>query len=91
MSMHAITVIPLQAASAHLDDLPEPSPEWEHIERIAARAVWSPRVVLVTGGRAHHEVGKRAFPDVKRALPFRLYGRTRPGEMADSTAVPVVY
>ena len=28
--------------------------------------------------------------DAKRAFPFRLYGRTRPGETAGSTAVPCV-
>ena len=46
-----------------------------------------PRDVLACDHR--QDVAKRAFPlDVKRAFPFRVYGRRRPGRTAPRTAVP---
>jgi threonine dehydrogenase-like Zn-dependent dehydrogenase len=50
---------------------------WDHIERIAARAVWRPRTVLVTGAGS---VGLlAAMMGVQRGLEVTLFDRAREG------------
>jgi glucose 1-dehydrogenase len=58
---------------------------WEHIERIAARAVWSPRVVLVTGAGPIGLLA--ALLGVQRGLEVHVLDRVtsgpKPGLVAD--------
>ena len=58
---------------------------WEHIERIAARAVWSPRVVLVTGAGPIGLLA--ALLGVQRGLEVHVLDRVtsgpKPGLAAD--------
>jgi threonine dehydrogenase-like Zn-dependent dehydrogenase len=58
---------------------------WEHIERIAARAVWSPRVVLVTGAGPIGLLA--AILGVQRGLEVHVLDRVtsgpKPGLVAD--------
>ena len=58
---------------------------WEHIERIAARAVWSPRVVLVTGAGPIGLLA--AMLGVQRGLEVHVLDRVtsgpKPGLVAD--------
>jgi threonine dehydrogenase-like Zn-dependent dehydrogenase len=58
---------------------------WEHIERIAARAVWSPRVVLVTGAGPIGLLA--AMLGVQRGLEVHVLDRVtsgpKPGLAAD--------
>ena len=44
----------------------------------------------MAGERRQEVVKESVSLDVKRAFPFRLYGRRRPGRTAPSTAVPCV-
>jgi threonine dehydrogenase-like Zn-dependent dehydrogenase len=54
---------------------------WEHIERIAARAVWSPRVVLVTGAGPIGLLA--ALLGVQRGLEVHVLDRVATGPKPD--------
>jgi glucose 1-dehydrogenase len=57
---------------------------WEHIERIAARAVWSPRVVLVTGAGPIGLLA--ALLGVQRGLEVHVLDRLTSGPKPDLVA-----